>query len=131
LLYGAADPHNGYGPNRFRRLAAEGKEISLFGDGEEKRDHVFIEDVAAIVGLCIERRSTGVLNVATGRSVSFRRVAELVGGARIVGTPRRNSVVHRHFDVTDRVKAFPHFVFTPLEHGLARVQQQLSGGRHG
>ena len=22
LLYGASDPHNGYGPNRFRRLAA-------------------------------------------------------------------------------------------------------------
>jgi len=37
LLYGAADPHNGYGPNRFRRLAAAGKEIVLFGEGEERR----------------------------------------------------------------------------------------------
>ncbi len=26
LIYGAADPHNGYGPNRFRRLAAEGRD---------------------------------------------------------------------------------------------------------
>src|SRR5204863_9626391 len=25
LLYGASDPHNGYGPNRFRRLAAKGE----------------------------------------------------------------------------------------------------------
>ena len=38
LLYGAADPHNGYGPNRFRRLANEGKDILLFGEGEERRD---------------------------------------------------------------------------------------------
>jgi nucleoside-diphosphate-sugar epimerase len=29
LLYGAADPHNGYGPNRFRRRANEGKDIVL------------------------------------------------------------------------------------------------------
>ena len=27
LIYGAADPHNGYGPNRFRRLAADGQTI--------------------------------------------------------------------------------------------------------
>jgi hypothetical protein len=27
------DPHNGYGPNRFRRLAAAGQEIVLFGEG--------------------------------------------------------------------------------------------------
>src|SRR5438105_4478710 len=33
LLYGAADPHNGYGPNRFRRLAARGEDVGLFGEG--------------------------------------------------------------------------------------------------
>src|SRR5262249_55163442 len=34
LIYGEGDPHNGYGPNRFRRLAAAGQEIVLFGEGE-------------------------------------------------------------------------------------------------
>src|SRR5262249_50614268 len=42
LIYGAKDPHNGYGPNRFRRLAAKGEAITLFGEGEEKRDHVLV-----------------------------------------------------------------------------------------
>ena len=32
LIYGAKDPHNGYGPNRFRRLAAKGEAITLFGE---------------------------------------------------------------------------------------------------
>jgi len=45
LIYGTGDPHNGYGPNRFLRLAKEGKDILLFGEGEEQRDHVFIGDV--------------------------------------------------------------------------------------
>jgi len=136
LLYGAADPHNGYGPNRFRRLAAEGKEITLFGGGEEQRDHVFIDDVSAVVGLCLMHRSQGVLNIATGRSVAFRHIADMVAGkfaqpVKITPTPRRNPIVHRHFDVTDRVKAFPRFAFTPLEQGLARVHQESLGGRRG
>src|SRR6185437_13700434 len=33
LVYGASDPHNGYGPNRFRRLANKGEPILLFGEG--------------------------------------------------------------------------------------------------
>lgn len=136
LLYGAADPHNGYGPNRFRRLAADGKDIPLFGGGEEKRDHVFVEDVARLVELCLLHRSTGTLDVVTGRSVSFREVADkivaLVGKpVSIVPSPRQNPILHRSFDVTDRATAFPGFTPTPLEAGLARVQQEATGGTRG
>ena len=35
LIYGEGDPHNGYGPNRFHRLAAAGQEIVLFGEVPE------------------------------------------------------------------------------------------------
>ena len=78
LIYGAKDPHNGYGPNRFRRLAAKGEAITLFGEGEEKRDHVHIADVAALVSAALHHRSTGMLNIATGKSTSFREVAEMI-----------------------------------------------------
>ncbi len=126
LLFGAADPHNGYGPNRFRRTAATEGKITLFGEGEEQRDHVHIRDVAEIVHQAIGHRSRGILNIATGESVSFRQVAELVaaqfeGAVDIVGTPRANPITHRHFDITDCLKAFPRFVFTPLAEGIART----------
>ena len=62
LLYGAKDPHNGYGPNRFRRLAAAGEEIVLFGEGEEQRDHVKIDDVAELIRrVVVHRRAGGTL----------------------------------------------------------------------
>ena len=48
LTYGIDDPHNGYGPNRFRRLAADGKDLVLFGEGEEQRDHVAVADIAEL-----------------------------------------------------------------------------------
>ncbi len=129
LIYGAKDPHNGYGPNRFRRLATKGEAITLFGEGEEMRDHVHIEDVAALVSAVLRRRSRGVLNIATGNSVSFRRVAEMVVAlapkpVAIRGTPRQNPITHRHFDITDCIKAFPEFHFVPLSEGLARVAKE-------
>jgi UDP-glucose 4-epimerase len=64
-LYGCGDPHNAYGPNQFRRLASEGKDIVLFGAGEECRDHVLIEDLAELIVRILMRGSTGILNVAT------------------------------------------------------------------
>ena len=125
LLYGAGDPHNGYGPNRFRRLARKGEAITLFGEGEEQRDHVHIDDVAEIVRLVVGHACRGVLNIATGTSTSFRTVAEKVvthegRPVEIRGTPRQNPITHRHFDVTASLKAFPQFRYTPRDPGLAR-----------
>jgi nucleoside-diphosphate-sugar epimerase len=126
LLYGESDPHNGYGPNRFRRLAEKGEAITLFGEGEEQRDHVYVDDVARLAALTIMHRSTGVLNVATGNSISFRDIAELVVAlsgrpVEVRGTPRQNPITHRHFDISESLKAFPQFCYTPLREGLARA----------
>jgi UDP-glucose 4-epimerase len=129
LIYGAKDPHNGYGPNRFRRLAAKGEAITLFGEGEEKRDHVHVNDVAALVSAALQHRSAGTLNIATGRSASFREVAEMIAAlsgrsVEIRGTPRQNPITHRHFDITACLKAFPGFHYIPLRDGLARVVKE-------
>lgn len=129
LLYGASDPHNGYGPNRFRRLAAKGEPITLFGEGEERRDHVYIEDVARLAALAIMRKSRGALNVATGVSTSFRDIADMVvalakSPVPITGTPRQNPITHRHFDIAACLKAFPQFRYTPLRDGLALAARE-------
>lgn len=129
LLYGPGDPHNGYGPNRFRRHAARGEPITLFGGGEEMRDHVFIDDVGALAALVLAHRSRGVLNVATGVSTSFHRVAEMVAAraprpVEIGTSARQSAITHRHFDVTDCLKAFPTFRYTPLADGLDRASQE-------
>jgi len=129
LIYGAKDPHNGYGPNRFRRLAAKGEAITLFGEGEEKRDHVHIDDVAALVSAALQQRSTGTLNIATGRSASFLEIAKMIAAlsghsVEIRGTPRQNPITHRHFDITDCLKAFPEFHYIPLRDGLARAAKE-------
>ena len=107
LIYGAADPHNGYGPNRFRRLAAAGQEIMLFGEGEERRDHVAVEDVAEIVAARAQAPQPGALNIATGEVHSFRDVADMavaLAGSQVAikASPRNGPMPHngyRPFDV--------------------------------
>ena len=139
LIYGAADPHNGYGPNRFRRQAAKGEAITLFGEGEEKRDHVAIEDVAALASLVLAHRSAGVLNVATGVSASFYDIARMTAAlfsnkVSVECMPRqgpRPHLKHRFFDIADCIKAFPDFHYTPLEKGLSLAKLVANKEIHG
>lgn len=128
LIYGASDPHNGYGPNRFRRLAAEGKDIVLFGEGEERRDHVYVEDVGEIIVRALTHKSTGALNIATGEVHSFRDLAEravaISGGRSAVrGSPRSGPMPHggyRPFDAAATRKAFPDFAYTGIAAGMQK-----------
>jgi nucleoside-diphosphate-sugar epimerase len=135
LVYGAGDPHNGYGPNRFRRLANRGERIVLFGGGEERRDHVLVDDIAELALRVLQHRSTGILNVATGAVASFRALAEQAVAlaskhVAIEGSPRNGPMPHggyRPFDPAATAKAFPDFRYTPLAEGLAQAQQQEFG----
>ena len=134
LVYGFDDPHNGYGPNRFRRLAAAGKEIVLFGEGEERRDHVSVEDVAELVRLIARHRSAGVANAVSGEVASFRELAEFVAAeftprVAVRGSPRTGPMPHggyRPFDNHAMLDAFPGFRFQRWREGLAKVHARHS-----
>ena len=135
LIFGAADPHSGYGPNRFRRQADKDEPITLFGEGEEQRDHIFVDDVAALAALMLAYKSRGALNAVTGISTSFYDIAQIVAklhGATVKSMPRpgpRPHLMHRFFDITHCLKAFPGFSFTPLAEGLAHTRHESRGVR--
>ena len=124
LIYGPGDTHNSYGANRFMRAALADRRITLFGEGEEQRDHVFIDDVIRLLQAVVERRSSGVLNLVTGQSISFgdlaRKVAAIAGGIPVEGKPRAaGPILHRHYDPTALFRSFPDFQMTPRDEALA------------
>ena len=128
LVYGAGDTHNSYGANRFRRMARKHGKITLFGGGEESRDHIYIGDVVALIELVLRHRSNGELNLVTGRSVSFADLAKLVAAqfaspVEIENLPRQMPVTHRYYDATELSRAFSGFRVTPLERGIALSHQ--------
>jgi nucleoside-diphosphate-sugar epimerase len=133
-IYGAVDTHNSYGPNRFFRTAIKDLKITLFGGGEETRDHVYIHDVSRILTLCLLHRSTGTLNAVSGESVTFleiaQKIAKLAGAdVKIECLPRSSPITHRHFDTAERMKAFPFFSPTHLNAGLEEGFEDLTSGK--
>lgn len=124
MIFGAGDTHNSYGANRFRRMARKNGKITLFGGGEEKRDHMYIDDVVALIDLVIRHRSAGTLNLVSGRSISFGDLARMVAGRfrspiEIESLPRQAAITHRQFDASNLHKALPGFRLTSLEDGVA------------
>jgi UDP-glucose 4-epimerase len=76
--------HSKYGIlNWFVRLALEGKALTVFGDGQQRRDYIFNEDLAeACVALMLSPGTEGqVYNLGTGTGAPFMEMARLVAEA--------------------------------------------------
>jgi len=121
LVYGENDPHNGYGPNQFIRYAQSKKEISLFGKGEEKRDHINVEDVAEIAKDSINKRFNGIVNAVSGKVISFHEIAKklkiLYPDINIKYIPRKGPMPHngyRAFNNSKIKSIFPKIQLTNL-----------------
>ena len=134
LIYGPEDPHNGYGPNMYRRRLAAGEPVFLFGKGEERRDHVYVDDVGELLGRMVLSRSEGKLNAVTGKVVSFHEIADLViaefdSPPPIEYRPRSGPMPHngyRAFDAAGVAAAFPDFAFMTIEDGVKRCHDLAS-----
>ncbi len=68
----------------FLRLRDEGKPLTVYGDGDQTRDYVHVEDVArANLHAASSELPAGravALNVGSGEETSVNEIAELVGG---------------------------------------------------
>jgi nucleoside-diphosphate-sugar epimerase len=85
----------------------------------------------AILTLALGHRSTGVLNLVSGVSISFgdlaRKVAQLAGKPVVIEPlPRSGPVTHRHFDATALQRSFPLHRPTPLEFGLQKAWREMT-----
>src|SRR4030042_5625012 len=78
LIYGPGDDGESYGPSGFIRAAVRREKITLWGDGTEQREFIFIEDLTKIVYRLTFHKYDGVVNVASGKSYTFRDALEII-----------------------------------------------------
>ena len=132
-VYGAGDTHNSYGPNRFITQIQKDGKVTLFGEGDDIRDHVYLDDVAsAIVGLAVSD-ATGVFNIASGESRSFGSVVEQLQALspvpfEVVNLPKSGGTSRRDFDISRLRAALPSWKVTPFEEGLKQTVAARLGG---
>tara|TARA_B100000767_G_scaffold30410_1_gene26167 strand:+ start:18124 stop:18969 length:846 start_codon:yes stop_codon:yes gene_type:complete len=128
LVYGLNDPHNGYGPNKFRRLIDKDIDITLFGKGEEKRDHVYVGDISLLVEKIIKNKEFGIFNAVSSQVLSFNEIANFQkkiksSKIKINNTKRIGPMPHdglRQFSPSKGEKIFKDFKFTKIKTGIKR-----------
>ncbi|MCK9224720.1 MAG: SDR family NAD(P)-dependent oxidoreductase [Candidatus Muirbacterium halophilum] len=85
--------HSGYGiVNWFIRQAIENREISIYGDGKQKRDYIFIDDlVCGLIKSAFSDTTDGkVYNLGSGNGICFIDMAETI--IRISGSGKINLI---------------------------------------
>jgi nucleoside-diphosphate-sugar epimerase len=128
-VYGADDTHNSYGPNQFSRLAKNKKNIVLFGNGEEVRDHVYIDDLLSIINHALRSSSPKIYNAVSGQSLSFFNLAKKINrifnnNKKIMKIPRKGPIPHlghRCFSLKKIKKNYPNYKPTKLNNGLKHL----------
>jgi len=79
--------------NWFIRMAMEDKEIQIFGDGNQMRDYIFVDDLAdAFISASIADSTSGeIFNIGSGTGFKFRdmvqSVVNIAGNGRIKKIP--------------------------------------------
>ena len=98
-VYGPREPIKGtYAPviGLFKRQSSLGEPMTIVGDGTQKRDFTYIDDVVT-ANICamkapITNPAHKIYNVGTGENYSIREVAKMMGG-ETVSIPLRSAEV--------------------------------------
>ncbi len=111
----------------FVKRVGKGLPPIIFGDGEQTRDFIYIDDAVEFIVRALEYDAVGCFNVGTGSSVSINRLANLI--IKIMGRshlkpihlePRPGDVRHSEADVSKAVKVFDFKPRVTLEEGLKK-----------
>lgn len=131
-VYGPGSAHKGSVVARFFRSAIEGKPLTIYGDGEQTRDFIYIDDLCAAITGALDSDAGGeTFQIATFHestvneiAAHVRRLVERDCGVRveIEHTGARKGEIVRSF--SDISKARSRIGFEPkmpLEEGLERT----------
>ena len=126
-VYGRLQRYDAYGNviPIFAHRVLHGQPITIYGDGEQTRDFVNVQDVAqANLRAAQAAGVSGAFNIASGSRITINRLAELIvsaSGLRPVVThaaPRKGDVRHSLADISAARDAFGYAPAVDLEPGL-------------
>ena len=115
-----------------RMLAGEAPII--FGDGEQTRDFVFVDDVVRAFAVAADRASGSLLNIGTGTQSDVNQIFRLLakhtgfGGEAAYGPPRSGDVRRSALDVGPAAKEMGWEPWTSLDEGLKVTVESLRSG---
>ena len=141
-------PFNTYGPLQkssgeggviaiFIKNALDGKAISIYGDGRQTRDFLYVEDCADfVIRAGLSARTNGrILNAGFGKDISINQLAHMISG----GSTQIKHIRHIHPQseiarlLCNYDKAEELLGWTPkisLEEGIRRTREWIEAGEY-
>jgi UDP-glucose 4-epimerase len=117
----------------FAAKMIQGEAPTIFGDGNQTRDYVFIDDTVHAFVQSIDRGSGRLVNVGTGLETSvnhlYRLLSEITGfaGEPDHGTQPPGELRRMALDISSAATAIAWKPWTHLEDGLAETVAYLKG----
>ncbi len=131
-VYGPHSDHKTSVIALFLKWAAEGRPFTIYGDGEQTRDFVHVEDISQAIHRSLQAESVGgeIFQIASGRETSINDLVRLIARVtgreiRTVPQPERKGEIRRNY--SDIAKAKKILGFEPvvqLEQGLRALVQK-------
>ncbi|MDP2649736.1 MAG: NAD(P)-dependent oxidoreductase [bacterium] len=117
--------------NHFINLAKKGKTLTIYGDGKQKRDYIYIDDFVDVLILATSKKASGkIYNLGLSKGVVFREMAELIvkavgkGSIKFVKWPEGYEQVETGSYVSDITKIKKDLGFNPkisFEEGILKT----------
>jgi UDP-glucose 4-epimerase len=115
-------------PSGFFTTYMNGGEVTLWGDGSECREFLFINDLLQMIDLLSFSKFSGTMNLPSGKGHSYSEALEII--SKILGKKikvnnkeRTKTKVNKLYDAKLFTKTFPGFKFTTLEEGLKEIMR--------
>ncbi len=115
---------------RFATSLLRGTPITVYGDGEQTRDFVYVGDVARVMAFAeaeARKLAGSVINVGCGQGTSVNQVGELLTELKPASSPpqyleeRPGDIRHSVADITRLSKLCDTGTFCPLNEGIAKT----------
>ena len=122
-VYGPNQNIKKYGPSGFIYSILNDDFVKIWGDGEEKRDFVYVKDISSIIFELATGKISGAINLATGKNYTFMEVIKIIEKIhtkqiKIIRITRTASSFNMQFNVENLKKILPHFRFSSIEQAL-------------
>ena len=115
----------------FMDNAINNKDLNIFGDGNQTRDFIYVEDIAKIFLFFIEKNiSNEILNISTNNSISINKLANIIiriskSNIKINYLDKRDGDIDNSILNNTKLLNLININFTTIDEGLRKLLKTL------
>ena len=132
-VYGPRQTYNQYSGviTQFIQKVRNDEPPLIFGDGEQTRDFIFVDDVTEFINKAIETENEQIINIGTGNRTTINQLAEIIikiskkDLTPIHLPPKQGEIRHSQADISKAIRILRYIPRTSIEEGLVKTMASL------